>query len=200
MIWSYAPLYLSLIHILITAKTDYEVLAAKALDDAFKALDAKKITTADADAVEALRAQYDEYASFCDDYGVAQTAKTNDNALPDANSVQKLEKELSDAKVAAVREMMIKLPANPTPEQKAEVEAARAAYEALSLDEKTQIVGTLPWRNLIDAEEALGVNTIKAVEALKITASSVAKKGSITVKWTVKGDTSVCLLYTSRCV
>ena len=29
---------------------------------------------------------------------------------------------------------------------------------------------------------------IAAVEALKITAKSTAKKGSITVKWTVKGD------------
>ena len=173
---------------LITAKTAYEVLAAKALDDAFKALDAKKITVADAEAVEALRAQYDDYAAYCDDYDVAQTAKTNDNTLPDTNSVKKLEKELSEAKVAAVREMMIKLPANPTEAQRAEVEAARAAYEALSLDEQTEIVGSLPWRNLIDAEEALGVYAIKAVEALKITASSSAVKGKITVKWKVKGD------------
>ena len=43
---------------------------------------------------------------------------------------------------------------------------------------------------LTDAETVLGlnVNPADAVEALKIVAKSTAKKGSITVKWTVKGD------------
>ena len=39
---------------------------------------------------------------------------------------------------------------------------------------------------LIDAEKVLS----KAVTSLKLTAKSSAKKGSITVKWTVKGDAS----------
>ena len=85
---------------------------------------------------------------------------------------------------------MIKLPANPTAKDKAQVEAARAAYEALTLEEKAQVVNTLAYKNLIDAEEALGLNVATSVKELKITARSSAKKGSITVKWTVKGDAS----------
>ena len=85
---------------------------------------------------------------------------------------------------------MIKLPANPTMKDKAQVEAARAAYEALTLEEKARVVGSLPYDNLIDAEEALGLNVATSVKELKITARSSAKKGSITVKWTVKGDAS----------
>ena len=62
--------------------------------------------------------------------------------------------------------------------------------EALTLEEKAQVVNTLAYRNLIDAEEALGLNVATSVKELKITARSSAKKGSITVKWTVKGDAS----------
>ncbi len=170
-------------------------MAAKELDDAFKALDAKKITTADAAEVEALRDLYDAYDSFCSDYGFAaasdRSATTKDVAKGEAgyaDSVQKLEDELSAAKVAEAKAMMIKLPANPTPAQRAEVEAARAAYEALTLAEKAKVVGTLQYDNLIDAEEALEVNDLFAVESLKITASSKATKGAMTISWRVKGD------------
>ena len=46
---------------------------------------------------------------------------------------------------------------------------------------------------LTDAETVLGlnVNPADAVEALKIVAKSTAKKGSITVKWTVKGEADI---------
>ena len=40
------------------------------------------------------------------------------------------------------------------------------------------------------AEAVVAAEKIEAVEALKITASSKATKGAITVKWTVKGDDS----------
>ena len=188
------------ITVLDNAIAAYEKLAAKELDDAYKALDAKTITTDDEAAVEALREQYDAYDDFCSDYfdekladSTAQnrTATTNDDDSTEAGyptSVQKLEKELSNAKIAAVRAMMINLPANPTAKDRAAVEAARTAYEALSLEEKGALVDGLPYKNMIDAEESLEVLNKYAVEALKITASSTAKKGSITVKWTVKGD------------
>ena len=170
------------------ALTAYEALAAKELDDAFKALDAKTITGADEAAVEALRDLYDAYEAFCSDYDVTATALTNDNVLPDTKSVKKLEKELSDAKVAEVKEMMIKLPANPTAADKAQVEAARAAYEALSLEEKAQVVDTLPYKNLIDAEEALGINNDEAAKAyvqdlsIKARSTKTAKGVKITIK------------------
>ena len=173
--------------VLTAAEKAYEKLAAKELDNAYKALNAKKdITVADKEAIEALRALYDAYDDFVTDYypGETPTATTTNGA------VKALEQKLSDAKVAAAKELMIKLPANPTAKDKAQVEAARAAYEALTLEEKAQVVNTLAYKNLIDAEEALGLNVATSVKELKITARSSAKKGSITVKWTVKGDAS----------
>ena len=173
--------------VLTAAEKAYEKLAAKELDNAYKALNAKKdITVADKEAIEALRALYDAYDDFVTDYypGQTPTATTTDAA------VKALEQKLSDAKVAAAKELMIKLPANPTAKDKAQVEAARAAYEALTLEEKAQVVNTLAYKNLIDAEEALGLNVATSVKELKITARSTAKKGSITVKWSVKGDAS----------
>ena len=172
--------------VLTAAEKAYEKLAAKELDNAYKALNAKKdITVADKEAVESLRKLYDDHDDFVSDYNNnVNSASTTDAA------VKALETKLSDAKVAAAKELMIKLPANPTTKDKAQVEAARAAYEALSLEEKARVVNTLAYKNLIDAEEALGLSKTSDVEALKITAKSTAKKGSITVKWTVKGDKS----------
>ena len=173
--------------VLTAAEKAYEKLAAKELDNAYKALNAKKaITVADKEAIEALRALYDAYDDFVTNYypGETPTATTTNGA------VKALEQKLSDAKVAAAKELMIKLPANPTAKDKAQVEAARATYEALTLEEKAQVVNTLAYKNLIDAEEALGLNVATSVKELKITARSSAKKGSITVKWTVKGDAS----------
>ena len=179
----------------------YEKLAAEELDDAFKALDDKKITTGDEAAVEALRALYDAYDAFCESYyddlsgNPNRTATTIDtpatNGIYDATSVQKIEGELSDAKVAAVRELMVKLPVNPTAAERAQVEAARAAYEALSLEEKARIVGTLAYDNLIDAEEYLGISSDDFVKAylqdLSIVARSV-KTASGNIKVTINAD------------
>ena len=49
------------------------------------------------------------------------------------------------------------------------------------------------YTDLVAAETLLGLNNnpADAVEALKITAKSTAKKGSITVKWTVKGEADI---------
>ena len=172
--------------VLDAAKKAYEAAAVKEIKAAYDALKLKDITTADADAVKALRGLYDAHADFCADYSVTSTLTT-----PSETQVKALEKALSDAKIAAAKELMIKLPANPTVKDKAQVEAARAAYEALTLEEKAKVVETLAYKNLIDAEEALGLNAVSSVETLKITAKSTAKKGSITVKWTVKGEADI---------
>ena len=168
------------------AKNAYEAAAVKEIKAAYDALKLKDITTADADAVKALRDLYDAHADFCADYSVTSTLTT-----PSETQVKALEKALSDAKIAAAKELMIKLPANPTVKDKAQVEAARAAYEALTLEEKAQVVNTLAYKNLIDAEEALDLNAVSSVETLKITAKSTAKKGSITVKWSVVGEADI---------
>ena len=61
---------------------------------------------------------------------------------------------------------------------------AAEAYDAL--DEDYQFGGTY-YDKLVALEKILSVD----VKALKLTTKSSAKKGSITVKWTVKGDASV---------
>ena len=179
---------------LVSAKTNYEKVAADELTDAYRALKNKTITIDDEAAVEALRALYDAYEDFYKDYCVDDNIKSTvgegfwtGSALTDAN-VEKLEDDLSDAKVFRAKELMIKIPANPALANKADVEAARAYYDSLELSEQLQVVGTQAYKAFLDAEEALGLNTNLSVKELKITASSTAKKGSITVKWTVKGD------------
>ena len=81
------------------------------------------------------------------------------------------------------------IPADLTFADKAAVEAARAAYDALTEAQKVALNNSFITK-LVAAETKLEVLEIAAVEGLKITASSTAAKGSITVKWTVKGDTS----------
>lgn len=189
---------------LVAAKTSYEKLAADELDDAYRALQNKDITIDDTAAVEALRKLYDDYCAFyedyCDDDNIKATTimtlrdKNLDGSYDDYQRLVDIEDDLSDAKVAHARELIIKLPANPTLAKKADVEAARAYYESLTLAEKARVLGTpqglQAYKCLLDAEEALGLNTTASVKELKITAKSTAKKGSITVKWTVKGDAS----------
>lgn len=179
---------------LVAAKTNYEKVAADELTDAYRALKNKTITIDDEAAVEALRALYDAYEDFYKDYCVDDNIKSTvgegfwtGSALTDAN-VEKLEDDLSDAKVFRAKELMIKIPANPALANKADVEAARAYYDSLELKEQLEVVGTQAYKAFLDAEEALGLNTNLSVKELKITARSTAKKGSITVKWTVKGD------------
>ncbi|MDY3240235.1 MAG: fibronectin type III domain-containing protein [Anaerovoracaceae bacterium] len=71
-----------------------------------------------------------------------------------------------------------------------EMKAALDAYKALN-DKQTyylnDVYGNVPGFG-VQYIYALNSKLAKAVETLKITASSTAAKGSITVKWTVKGD------------
>ena len=69
-----------------------------------------------------------------------------------------------------------------------DVAAAKAAYEALSGSQQRKVKeGLGSYLYKLDKFEEM---TIAAVTSLKLTAKSSAKKGSITVKWTVKGDAS----------
>ena len=79
------------------------------------------------------------------------------------------------------------------PVDPAAVKAARAAYDAIpdylfsGYDIAPYGVGIKAYDKLVALEKVVG----EAVTSLKLNASSTAKKGSITVKWTVKGDASV---------
>ena len=174
-------------YVLDAAVTAYHKLADAALTKAYNALPAlAKVSLADKDAIEALRASFNENDTLNEDYGFGTTAVTNDK-------VKAYEAALSRARVEAAAALLYKLPANPRTAQKADVEAARAAYEALTLAEKVALRGAdkLAFQNLIDAEEALGLAAIGDVQTLKLTAKSTAKKGSITIKWTAKGVAEV---------
>ncbi|MBQ4649246.1 MAG: hypothetical protein IJB73_00945 [Firmicutes bacterium] len=177
-------------YVLDAAKVAYHKLADAELTKAYKALPATtKVTVADQAAIEALRAAYDAYEVLSDDYGFA-VSTVNDN------QVKAYETALSNAKVAAAAEALYKVPTNPTAEDAAAVEAARAAYEALTLEEKIALrtANALAYDNLIDAEEALGLNTafdaddVKAyLQDLSVKARSVKTKAG-NVKVTVKAD------------
>ena len=149
-----------------------------ATNDAIKALPAvAKITVADKAAIEAARAMYDKYYDYYKQYDETFTA--NEAALKEA------EKALYNAEVAAVKQMILKLTDASSSE---DVAAAKAAYEALSGSQQRAVKADLgSYLYKLDKFEEM---TIAAVTSLKLTAKSSAKKGSITVKWTVKGDAS----------
>ena len=149
-----------------------------ATNDAIKALPAvAKISVADKAAIEAARAMYDKYYDYYDQYDETFTA--NEDAL------KKAEAALYDAEVAAVKQMILKLTDASSSE---DVAAAKAAYEALSGSQQRAVkAGLGSYLYKLDKFEEM---SIAAVKGLKLTAKSSAKKGSITVKWTVKGDAS----------
>ena len=79
-----------------------------------------------------------------------------------------------------------KIDASAKPLDLAAIKAAREAYDALG---EVGIDNTM-YHKLLSLENLAKAESIASVEALKITAKSTAKKGSITVKWSVAGDDS----------
>ena len=159
----------------------------KAINDAIDALPAlDKVTVANKDAVKALvdakdayeaNPMYKESGNFAT-YAKADTVKAYKNAVREA-----ARKDV-EATIAA-------LPDNAT---SAQVAAARKAYDAfveeyqnahVPYDAKNMIINL---EKLTYFEAQAAAQIIKDVQSLKITAGSTAKKGSITVKWTVKGN------------
>jgi len=172
----------------------------------------KAVDKADKAAVEAL---IDEFEAFVDEY--EDYTDTDLEAIFD-NQVDKLEGYLDAIKAeaaSAVRKAIAAIPvkANITAADEAKVAAARAAYDAYVADYTDYredyvytvtttadgfVADDFDYAALAGAETLLGMNTEDAaysVEALKITAKSSAKKGSITVKWTVEGDTDAVEAY-----
>ena len=79
-----------------------------------------------------------------------------------------------------------KIDASANPLDLAAIKAAREAYDALG---EVGIDNTM-YHKLLSLENLAKAESIASVEALKITAKSTVKKGSITVKWSVAGDDS----------
>ncbi|MGC2871895.1 hypothetical protein ACDL92_01185 [Ihubacter sp. mB4P-1] len=157
------------------ALSDLIYLEATAVKNQIRALPAT-VTVNDAEAIEAARAALDALENTYGDYteyaGPANIAK-----------LEAAEAALEAARVKDAADKVAALGANPTKEA---VEAARAAYDVLSIRSKLKFNEEL-YADLLNAEKKLAVS----VETLKIVASSKAVKGKITIKWKVKGDASV---------
>ena len=160
----------------------------------------KAVSSTDKEAVKALKA---EIKDFIKAYEYDKTNKPVEGAftanLKDLNdyldAIKAADKAAVVKAIAAIPER-----ANLTEADKATVENARKLYDAY-VAEYTDYEDPYPgyvaddfdYATLVKAEALLGLNAnpAKAVESLKIVARSTAKKGSITVKWTVKGEADI---------
>lgn len=168
-------------------------LAAKTIDDKAKAINkqlkgltdsdadvaAKAALKAEADAVKAeakalnkeIKDVNDDYTRFLTPVSMSEYEKLTNVDFADAVAQDAFVKLVKAAKEGASLE---------------EMNEALAAYKALTDRQRYEIDATaLPLIKVI--EEKLGAE----VKALKITTGSKAKKGSITVSWTVKGNASL---------
>ena len=172
--------------VLQAAISKYYDLEKDAFVKNYNALNTKTLTSADADAVKALKSSYKELVAFADNYADIQSL-----TAPSKGNIDTFEEKVLAAQVDDAMKLMIALPANPTAADKAQVEAARAAYEALPLEGKAMLVDTLAYDNLIDAEEALeikiGFDESKAKAyvqdlAIAVRTAKVGKKVKVTAK------------------
>ena len=168
----------------------------------------KAVSSTDKAAIEAL---VDEIEAFVDTYGNKGVFYENGKLSGD---LKDLETYLDNIKKAAADEVTkaiaaIPVGSNITDADKATVENARKLYDAYvaeytdykdydydyNVSSLTDgfVADDFTFTALFNAETLLGLNNspAKDVEALKITARSTAKKGSITVKWTVKGEADI---------
>ena len=168
-------------------------LAAKTIDDKAKALNKqlKNLTNSDADkaAKAALKAEADavkaeakalkkEIKDVNDDHPGFLTAVS----MPEYEMLTNVDFADAVAKDAYVK--LVKAAKDGATVE--EMNEALAAYKALTDRQRYEIdEEVLPLIKVIEGK--LGAE----VEALKITAGSKAKKGSITVSWTVKGNASL---------
>ena len=167
-------------------------LEKKAVEDQIKALPTT-ITVDDQAKVEAAKAAADAYEKAYKDYagpkylyGYAAIDSTVQTKLGNAETA------LSNAKKTDAAKKIAAIPAGVTAADKAAVEAARKAYDALTDEEKEQFdTASKPLvEKLLAAEKTLAAQAVENVQKVQITASSSAVKGAITVKWTFKGSKS----------
>lgn len=161
----------------------------KAIDDMLAALP-KTITTADKAAVTALQEAVKAYENEPMFMYEGQNGKLTKPSYKKTET-DKAFTDLRAAERAAVEAAIAALPADATA---AQVKVARDAVDAFVKDytdasEPYQAIAKIANLDKLTFLEAqVKAQQITAVESLKIKASSSAKKGSITVKWTVKGD------------
>ncbi|MDD7602459.1 MAG: hypothetical protein PUK54_07675 [Firmicutes bacterium] len=145
----------------------------------------RTITIADKAAVEAAQAAADAYKDTYKDFDAYKN-----NQISNLKTLENAQTALSNAMMTEAAKLIAALPADITAADKDAVKAARAAYDALYDADKATFdkASEALVKKLEAAEKALQAELAYTVESLKITASSKATKGAITVKWTVKGD------------
>ena len=162
------------------------------------AIEVAKADLTDLDTVKELQAKFDAANDMVGKGEVfGQTTKFDDSKVVAATA------KIKAAQLKAVIAAINAIPVNVTEADKAVVEAARAAYDAYVAEwtvyddfDNNYAAGEVDnFRELALAEAALGLNAedpAYSVESLKIKArTDKAKKGSITVRWTVvDGDAS----------
>ena len=183
--------YVKALNKLTTAIEDIQKAEKKAVAELYKKLpvNPSDVTLADKENIEAIRDMIDAYVnSYVDEdanneaiNGLYAAAIGGDANLTKFEGTNGYEEYLDTAKVDNVIDLIKKLSVDPI--DAAAVKAAREAYDALDGD--LQFRGAT-YNKLVALEKLLSVD----VKALKLTASSKATKGAITVKWTVKGNTS----------
>lgn len=170
-------------------KNSVKTLAAlekTAIGDQIAAINKAGVTVDSADAIKAVE---DAIKAYEENYKAELAAEPADVAAlrTEKSDLEELKADLSAAQIQNVTKMCAALNLNPKTD--AEVKAikdARAAFEALDIHQQAAMLSTYAYDKLSQAETAIAGN----VTSLKLTAKSSAKKGSITVKWTVKGDAS----------
>ena len=189
-----------------------DTAAAKKVIDAINALPASdKIATTDKAAIEAARKAYDALSADQKKKVPADVLKK----LADAETALKAaEKDVADKTAAdKVIEAINKLPASDkvATTDKAAIEAARKAYDALSADQKKKVPADV-LKKLTDAEKALAVaeaadKAAKELEAAKKEAEAAMNEGitvtqkgkKFTVKWKKSSSADGYYVYASYC-
>ena len=167
-------------------------LEKKALEKEIKELPyANLVTLADKAAVKAVAEKVEAYNEL-----VARGSEDmyEGRAAVDTTKVDQLTKKIMEMEADAVKDAINKLPLNITAADREAVKAARALYDAYVAEYTDLLKGKDATKDitnrseLFDAEDAIAVIDAEAVEALKITASSKATKGAMTITWKVKGE------------
>ena len=158
-----------------TLKTAQQnAVAAAAADLA----DLKPYGVEDKTAVDAVRAQYKKYVDYYKQYEETFTATLTE--------LETAEAAVRAAEIQNVKVMIMKL-TEASSEQ--DIAAAKKAYDDLTGSQQRAVKAALGEAYLYKLQLIEQANAT-SVKELKITAKSSAKKGFITVKWTVKGDAS----------
>ena len=142
-----------------------------------------KVTLEDEAAIKAITDKLDAYVTYyagedAQDFEIAALRAINYNGT----TVADLNTDLEAAKVKEFKVMVGKLPADGS--DVAGIKAARAAYEKLNRNSQYVVYRSSFYDKLLDLEKIV----VESVKGLKITVSSKATKGVMTIKWKVRGN------------